>query len=207
VTRRSILAAGLLLSVVHIAHAGKSGPTPHYEPDMEDSPSSVLQGSTWVGGGGDWKFWLKELDDAERLNFIERTTGVAVDPFRGRPDQSPAYHTFLLVLENNATGSLSFNPQSCWLETNNNKIHVPRGASDLSFNYHVSGRQFPVAYEKVVEALFDQARTIEPGQRVSGLLIYDRVAPRTKRWQVGLRLILPDGERGAFNAPYRRVKR
>ena len=206
-TRRTILALLLVLCVVYPAYAGKDDPPPSYEPDAEAAPPTTLQGSTWVGGGGEWKFWLKELDDTERLNFIERKTGLTVDPFLGRPDQPPAYHTFLLVIENESSGELSFNPASCWLKTNREKILLPRGVSDVSFNYRITGRQLPAAYGKALEAIFDQGMTVGPGQKVSGLLVYERVPKNTKRWHVGLRLILPDGERGSFDAPYIRIKK
>jgi hypothetical protein len=207
VTRRSILALLLVLSAVQPTLAGKGDPPPDYTPDVESALPTTLQGSTWVGGGGEWNFWLKELDDTERLNFIERTTGLAVDPFLGRPDQPPAYHTFLLVLENNSSGQLSFNPASCWLKTSREKVLLPRGVTDVSFNYRMTGRELPAAYGKALEAIFDQTVTIDPGRKVSGLLVYERVPQNTKRWHVGLRLILPDGERGAFDAPYIRIKK
>ena len=141
----------------------------------------------------------------ERLNFIERTTGFAIDPFAGRPDEPPAYHTFLVVLENRGSGELSFNPQSCWLKTNRTKVLLPQGLAELSFSYRVTGRQLPAAYENVQRALFERAIMVAPGTSASGLLVYDRVEKKTKRWNLGLRLTLPDGERVAFNAPYRRT--
>ena len=194
---------GLLCAVA--TNAAKPEPVPQFEPDAGASDAPTLQGSTWVGGGATWKVWIKQLDNAERLNFIERTTGFAIDPFAGRPDEPPAYHTFLVVLENHGSAGLSFNPQSCWLKTNRNKVFLPRGLADLSFNYRVSGREFPAAYENVQEALFERAISVAPGDSASGLLIYDRVQRKTKRWNLGLRLTLSDGERAAFNAPYRRT--
>jgi len=185
--------------------AAKTLPVPQFEPDAGASVTGSLQGSTWVGGGATWKVWIKELDGEERLNFIERTTGFAIDPFAGRPDEPPAYHTFLVVLENQDTGALNFNPQSCWLKTNREKVFLPQGLADLSFNYRVTGREFPRAYEKVQDAVFERAITVAPGSSASGLLIYDRVQHKTKRWNLGLRLTLPDGERGVFNVPYRRT--
>lgn len=194
--------AGLCCAVA--AGAAEPEPVPQFEPDAEAGGLDALHGSTWVGGGATWKIWIKQLDATERLNFIERTTGLTIDPFVGRPDEPPAYHTFLVVLENQGSSGMSFNPQSCWLKTNRNKVLLPRGLADLSFNYRVSGRQFPTAYENVQDAVFERAIMISPGGRASGLLIYDRVQPKTKRWDLGLRLTLPDGERAAFNAPYRR---
>ncbi len=185
--------------------AAEPASSAQFEPDTDASSPGLLQGSTWVGGAATWKVWIKLLDDAQRLNFIERTTGLAIDPFARRPDQPPAYHTFLVVLENLGSAGLSFNPQSCWLKTNRNKVLLPQGLADLSFNYPITGRKLPAAYETVQDALFERAVLVAPGERVSGLLIYDRVGKKTKRWDLGLRLTLPDGERAAFNAPYRRT--
>ena len=199
------LAVALVACLAVAANAAKPAPVAQFEPDAQASATGQLQGSTWVGSGATWQIWIKQLDDAERLNFIERTTGIPIDPFAGRPDQPPAYHTFLVVVENRGSGGLSFNPQSCWLKTNRNKILLPRGLADLSFNYRVTGREFPVAYEKVQDALFERAVSVAPGSKASGLLVYERVQPKTKRWNLGLRLTLPDGEPAAFDAPYRRT--
>jgi len=203
ITTLGLALAGLCFSVA--VNAAKTEPDPRFEPDTEAPEAGSLQGSTWVGGGPTWKIWIKQVDNAERLNFIERTTGFAIDPFAGRPDEPPAYHTFLVVLENQGSGELSFNPQSCWLKTNRTKVLLPQGLAELSFSYRVTGRQLPAAYENVQQALFERAIMVAPGTSASGLLVYDRVEKKTKRWNLGLRLTLPDGERVAFNAPYRRT--
>ncbi len=195
----------LALCCAVAANSAQPAPAPQFEPDTDAPGTGLLQGSTWVGGEATWKIWIKQLDDAERLNFIERTTGLAIDPFAGRPDQPPAYHTFLVVLENQGSAVLSFNPQSCWLKTNRSKVLLPQGLAELSFNYRITGRRLPAAYERVQDALFERAVSVAPGGRVSGLLVYDRVGIKTKRWDLGLRLTLSDGERAAFNAPYRRT--
>jgi len=200
---RCLALAGLCCAIA--ASAAEPVPVAQFEPDPAADGAGTLQGSTWVGGGATWKVWIKQLDNAERLNFIERTTGLAIDPFAGRPDEPPAYHTFLVVLENQGSGGLSFNPLSCWLKTNRNKVLLPRGLADLSFNYRVTGREFPAAYENVQDALFERVISLPPGDTASGLLVYERVQKKTKRWTLGLRLTLPDGERGTFNAPYRRT--
>ena len=200
---RVLVLLGLYCAVA--ANAAKLDPDPQFEPDAEAEASGSLQGSTWVGGGPTWKIWLKELDSVERLNFIERTTGFAIDPYAGRPGEPEGYHTFLVVIENQGTGQLSFNPQSCWLMTNRTKVLLPQGLAELSFNYRLMGRELPVAYENIQKALFERAILLDPGATASGLLVYERVQNNTKRWNLSLRLTLSDGERAAFNVPYRRT--
>jgi len=200
---RCLLLAGLFSAPA--TNAAELAPIQQFEPDAENGAADALHGSTWVGGGPTWKIWVKQVDSDERLNFIERVTGFQIDPYAQHPDQPPAYHTFLVVIENQGSAGLSFNPQSCWLKTNRNKILLPQGLADLSFNYRVTGRQLPTAYENVQDALFERAIMVAPGSTASGLLVYDRVGKKTKRWDLGLRLTLPDGERAAFNAPYRRT--
>lgn len=197
--------APVLLFWAAAGGAAESTAVARFEPDADGETTGALQGTTWVGGGPTWKIWVKQLDPAERLNFIERTTGLTIDPYAGRPDEPPAYHTFLVVIENDGPTGLSFNPQSAWIKTNKNKVLLPRGLADLSFNYRVTGRELPVAYENVQDALFERAVSVAPGDTASGLLIYNRVQKKTKRWNLGLRVTLSDGERAAFNAPYRRT--
>ena len=197
--------ASLVLGLSHPVPAAKPDTPVQFEPDTDAGAAASLEGTTWVADGGQWKVWLKQLDEDERLNFIERTTGLAIDPFSGRPDRPPAYLTFLLVLENRGAAGLDFNPQSCWLKTNRNKILLPRGMADLSFNYRITGREFPVAYQNVQRAVLERAVSVAPGERIAGLLVYDRVPHKTKRWNLSLRLTHSDGEQATFDAPYRRT--
>ena len=59
--------------------------------------------------------------------------------------------------------------------------------------------------QRIQHALFERAITVAPGGTASGLLVYERVGKKTKRWDLGLRLTLADGERAAFNVPYQRT--
>ena len=46
-----------------------------------------------------------------------------------------------------------------------------------------------------------------PGERVSGLLVYHEVGPKTKRYRIDVQLNLPSGDVDKFFAPYRRLKK
>ena len=84
-------------------------------------------------------------------------------------------------------------------------MQYPLGLSDLSFSYRVAGGELPAAYERVRPALFEGPRTVAPGERVSGLLVYRKLDPRTKRYRVDVHLNLPNGDVERFFAPYRRL--
>ena len=69
------------------ANAGQTGETrPTIRAGLPTGPARPqdrCRGRPGSAAGATWKVWIKELDDAERLNFIERTTGFAIDPFAG----------------------------------------------------------------------------------------------------------------------------
>jgi hypothetical protein len=112
--------------------------------------------------------------------------------------------SFLLLIENHSETTVGFNALDCWLKTNREKIGTPLGLTDLSFDYHVAGVDLPPAYERISPVMLEGARTIIPGDRLSGLLVYRQVEPKTKRFHVDVDLIPPSGEVIRFRAPYRR---
>ena len=151
--------------------------------------------------------WLKPVDQQERLNFIQRVTGLSIDPYAPRPDRHPPFVTFLLIIENRGGTTLNFSPQSAWLKTNRKQVLMPQGLAEMSFSYRTIGADLPVAYEHMAKALFESTVSIEPGTRSAGLLVYESLHPKTKTWDISLRLTLPDGERVALQAPYHRPKK
>ena len=166
-----------------------------------------FENGSWFGEGLGWAMWIKPVTPEERLNFIERTTGFAIDPYAARAGQHPLFVTFLLVIENRGNTTLDFSPQSAWLRTNRKQVLLPQGLAELSFNYRSIGRELPVAYERMGKALYESAVSIPPGQQSAGLLVYESLHSKTKAWDISLRLTLPDGERVALQAPYRRTKK
>lgn len=174
------------------------------DPSVEDAPA--LQGSTWTERGQQHSIWLKHLDDAERLAYIERQTGVSVDPFRAKPGQAPRFFSFLMVIENRTASNMEFNPMHSWVMTNKKEIQSPLAMTDLGFDYRMmSGRDLPPTYRRVAPALLDLPRTIKPGEKISGLLVYRSFKRKAKRFTVDAKLSLSDGEVVKFTAYYRRI--
>jgi hypothetical protein len=206
--RAAALALPSLIAVTFLGLVAASDavPPPVWEPDLSVPGAPPLQGTTWVGEAPGWAMWLKKLDDAERLSFIAGQTGVTIDPFASRPDEPPAYLSFLVVVENRSQDGIVFNPMNSWLTTNREEVQTPIGLADLSFDYKTTGRELPPAYGRIGPALLETAKTIPPGEKLSGLLIYPAIRPKSKTYEVAVQVTLPSGDQSGFSAPYRRVK-
>jgi hypothetical protein len=163
-----------------------------------------LQGTTWIGQGLGHGIWIKHLEDDERVAYLERQIGVAIDPWASPPGEASRFITFLVVLENRSDSRMEFNPIHCWLMTNKEEIQTPMSLSDMQFDYRFNGQDLPKAYEKVRPVLIGETLMIEAGQKVSGLLVYKTVKPKTKSFTVDTRLTMYNGDVVKFTAHYRR---
>lgn len=179
---------------------------PVFEPDVEAAEGLTLQGATWTREDELFAVYLREIDQQERLKYIEGATGLAIDPFAAPRGEDPRFLSFLLVIENRGDAAFGFNALDCWLKTNRQKIATPLGLTDLSFDYHMAGMELPPAYERISPLLLEGARTVIPGDSLSGLLVYHVVESKTKRYHVDVDLIPPSGDIIRFRAPYRREK-
>ena len=177
---------------------------PVFVPDIEAAKGLELQGQTWTHVDELFSIYLRELDQQERLKYILGATGVKIDPYAAPPGKQPRFLTFLLVIENRSEKAVGFNALDCWLKTNRDKIATPLGLTDLAFDYHVAGVELPPAYERISPVLLEGAHTIIPGDKLSGLLVYRLVEPKTRRYHVDVDLIPPSGEIIRIRAPYRR---
>lgn len=204
---RSIIAnvAGALALAFGTSFSGQAPSAPVFLPDTAAVSNAVLEGSTWTEVGPDFAIRLQQIDAAQRLAYIEHTTGVAIDPFASPPGKLAGFLTFVLEIENRGDGDISFNPQTCWMIPSRKKeLQAPFGINDLSFAYSITGRDLPTAYRRTAPAVFDEARTVLPGQSISGLLIYKSLPTRTRSLRVDAVLSLPTGDIVRFSAPYRR---
>jgi hypothetical protein len=164
----------------------------------------LLQGTTWIGQGLGHGIWFKHLDDAERLAYLERQTGLQIDPWAAPPGANPRFLTFLVVIENRSDTRMEFNPVHCWLMTNKEEIQTPLSLNDMQFDYRFQGQDLPKAYERVGPVLLDGTVTVEIGEKISGLLVYRTVKPKTKSFTVDTRLTMFNGDVVRFSAHYRR---
>jgi hypothetical protein len=176
---------------------------PVFEPDVDRANGLTLQGQTWTSESELFAVYLREIDQQERLKYIEGATGLKIDPYAAPGDKQPRFLTFLLVVENRSETALGFNALNCWLKTNRESIQTPLGLTDLSFDYHMAGMELPPAYQRISHLLLEGAHTILPGDRLSGLLVYRVVEPKTKRYHVDVDLTPPSGEVIRITAPYR----
>lgn len=186
-------------------HAGRPADA-SYLPDPGAKNAPVLQGSTWLRDDDGCAVRLQMIDDEERQAFLLHATGLATDPFAGRPGQPPRFLSFLLELENRTEGEVALNPLDCWLMTNRKQIETPLGLTDLSFDYHVAGSDLPPAYENIGRVLLAHRITVKPGKSLHGLLVYRAVDAAAKTFRVEIQFTLPDGNVVRLAAPYRRVK-
>jgi hypothetical protein len=201
-------AIGLLLPVVLVGAslAGAREPAlPEFEPDLERAGDLTLRGSTWTHEAPEHTMLLRQVEDDDRLRYIEGRTGVSIDPFATPPGRSSRYLSYLLVIENKGEKAVGFNALGCWLKTNREEILTPIGLTDLSFDYQLAGLELPASYERISPALLEGALTIGPNESISGLLIYHAADPKTKRYQIDLDLIPPSGDIIRVRVPYRRI--
>jgi len=201
--------SGCLLVLELLAGPGSAGaaapaPPPVLVPDTTRPGPLVLRGQTWGLETDELTILLRRVDDAERLNFIGHATGLALDPFAAPYDEPPRFLSYLVHVENRGKESLEFNPVNSWLTTNRKQIVYPVGLTDLQSMYHEGGMELPDAYERVGPAVLEQARTIEAGATLAGLLIYRVVDARTRSYQIDIELTRTNGKAVLFAAHYRR---
>ena len=200
------LGVGLVLALAGAVAAPADEPAAGwgFVPAEPDSDGPVLQGTTWVSQSLGHGIWFKHLDDDERLAYLERQTGVAVDPWATPEGKEPRFMSFLLILENSSDVRMEFNPLHSWLMTNKQDIQTPMNLTDMSFDYRFNNQDLPEAYEKVRPVLLGETRTVEVGEKISGLLVYKVVRSRTKNFTIDVRLTLHNGDVVRFAARYRR---
>jgi hypothetical protein len=69
--------------------AGSAAPSPaeaaaieRYLPNGAAKDAPELHGSTWVETGEGYTIRLQQLEDRQRLAYIEKRIGLSIDPFR-----------------------------------------------------------------------------------------------------------------------------
>ena len=197
-----VLVGLCLLGAAGPAVGGSLSP---FEPAPEATQDPMLRGETWVADTATHMIELTPLTAEMRLAYFERVTGQPTDPFADR-DGEPRYISFLLRIENRGQSQLIYNPLRSWLVTESRQIEAPVSASDLKFDHRSSGREFPVAYQKAAELLFDAVQTLDPGEAVHGLLLYPALEPRVRRFKLDVSIEIAGSGESELVAAYQWVK-
>lgn len=200
------LALALMLLAATGPAAGEAPVLSRFLPvtDVEGAPA--MEGTTWVASGTGWTVWLRPVDDVERQNFIERTTGVRIDPFAAGAGREPRYLSWLLVIRNESDQPFQFNPGLCWMRPNKDvELQRPLDYEKLSFDYRVAGGELPPAYQTARAAVFERAVRVSPGETVSGLLIYRQLSEKVKRFSIEVPFTLSTGYGTGFTVSYRAI--
>jgi hypothetical protein len=174
-------------------------------PDREESTGWIEDGG-WIDEGPGYGVRLRLVDEAERLAYLERTTGQRIDPFATPPEREPRYVSFLLELSNSGDSPLYLQAQSAWLHAGQAEVLHPIGIEGLASAARAVDRTTPEAWEHARGAVLEHAITVSPGEKIAGLLVYRRFKPDVKRFRVEIQFTLPTGEMARFVAPYQRRK-
>jgi len=199
----SVIAALAILLLT----ASKGPPLP-YLPEDTAPGAPPREGETWIYATEAAATRLTRMTDAERLAFIEATTGFHIDPFAASPDHSKMYVTFRFDIENRSKSVIIFQPQNC-------RIYAPgqngwRGPYDLpalESAFHLFEHEMPPAFMTVQKALFDGEVLLNPGEKRSGLLVFPAVEAHWNAFHVEVGWTTADARHEGFEAPYRRPKK
>jgi hypothetical protein len=186
--------------------AKAASPPRPFVPDTSQATIALdVDGDAWIFETIDFRARLTPLDDDGRQAFL-REREVPVDPFVTGPDPSSRFLTYLLEIESHLPGTLVFQPQNCRLITRTKEIRYPVDLPDIQSTFSLLGREMPAAYALVRPALFDGEVILRQGDRVSGLLVYRAIDPRTRSFVVELVVTTPAGQPIVWHAPYRRAR-
>lgn len=177
-----------------------------FEPDPTAEGAALLSGSTWIAAGAGFTLRLQQITPRQRLEFIEKRTGVATDPFASPPGQPDRFLAFVLQLQNNGGDTLTFRSQQAWMITDKNEHNNPLGMDTLRSNFSVMGGEMSPAYERVTQAFIPSSANIAGGESMVGVLIYRQFKATTKRFKIEIKLTTADGEVSTVTTPYRRRK-
>lgn len=180
---------------------------PGFAPNPESSDAAGLDGDTWKLETKEASIRLRQLPDTDRQAYLREHARSETDPFATYPGRRRGFQTFLLELENRGGGSAIFQPQRCLLIVRQDEVLYPLDLPALESAYGALDRELPPAYRAAARAMLDGERILGPGEKVSGLLIYRAVDPKTKRFTVEVALTTSTGKNIGFEAPYRRLRR
>ena len=199
----------LLLGWVVLSVAGQPDERVYlpFVPHPDAKNAATLAGSTWVELGPGFTLRVQQIDGAARLAYIERVTGLAIDPFSAPGDEAPRFESFLLQIENVGAGRLVFRAQQCLLKGRTTEILTPFAMETMQATYGMLGQKMQPAYQRAGPAMLPTTRELGAGETIAGLLIYPKVNHRTKRFHLEIQITTSAGDVVTVHAPYRRLKK
>lgn len=197
----------VLLALLAPSPSRAKGPLLPFRPDPAVPGAPPLTGEAWSLATASASARLERIDDAARLAFIVEKTGFSIDPFAAGPDKARGFVNFRFDLENRSGGVVVFEAEGCRLVAGDHDARSPIDLPTLQSTYELFDRDMPPAFANVRKALFDGQVLLRPGEKASGLLVYQAVDPRAKVYRVEVSWSTADGSREGFEAPYRRPKK
>jgi hypothetical protein len=203
---------GLLVACLALGFAGFSASAKRppkvfrFIPDPEMAKGATLDQTTWKLETDTFRVHLQRLNNEQRLAAIKHLSGLEIDPFAQRPGQPPNFQTFLLILTNHTEESLFFNTSKCWFKPNTAHLETPLNLQRVRSIFRTSGLEMPGAYEKLDRVLLNGETLLQPGETVTGMLVYKFPSPRIKRFTIDVPLTLSRGDGVSLRAGWRRIK-
>ena len=197
--------AGLALACL-AASAFAVEPLPVYEPDPTQADAGRLDGETWIKETPAAAIALTRIDEATRIAYVRRRSGLEYDPFATAPGNANHFITFHVLVENRTEKRMVFQPGTCRMETSYRDSEGPIDYPTIVTAFAMGERPAPPQLERVRAAILDGEIVLSAGEKRDGLLVYRTLDPHAKRYHVEVNATLTDGSRFGFSAHFKKRK-
>lgn len=200
---RVALGAGIALA----AGGGSSGlEAGRFAPDPKARSQPPPKNGVFAIERPDCLLEVEMLDDEARRAFLQKRTGVTLDPFASAPGSPAGFLAFRVRIANRGRGDLAFQPQLARLEFGKHDVRRPVSWPDVLLAFGTLGLAPPPAYAASRPAILDGDVVLEPGGEVTGLLPFRRPPPGTKTFLAIFQATSASGETISLAAPYRWIR-
>lgn len=202
-----MLAAVWLVSSAFAALAKAPAAPVVYDPDPGQPGAGTLEGETWSKDSPTASLWLTRIDEATRSAFVQRRSGLTLDPFLSTPGRTTGgFLAFHVLVENKTATRMVFQPQACRMQTSWKDFQAPLDLPTIMAVFAMADRPLPANIERIRSAIIDGEVVLAPGERRDGLFIFHTVEPPPKRFQIDVGATLTRGEPFGFSAYYKKRK-
>ncbi len=206
-SRFGLFLACLVLGFAGFSTLAKRPPKVYrFIPAEDMAEGATLEGTTWKLESDTFRVHLQRLSNEQRLAAIKHLSGLEIDPFRQKPGMPPTFQTFLLVLHNESEESLFFNTAKCWFKPNTAHLETPLDLQRVRSLFRTSGLEMPGAYENLDRVLLNGEMLLQPGETLTGLLVYRFPSQKIRRFTIDVPLTLSRGDGVSFRAGWQRIK-